>query len=84
MLFLLSIIKIVGIILAGAFSALGLFTDFKDKKTQAITRWGRIALYGIITSTFVSLPTTEERASGSETNEEDSEPSSQMSLGETE
>ena len=44
MLLALSSIKILGIILAGAFSVLGLLPDFKDKNTQKITRYGKIAL----------------------------------------
>jgi hypothetical protein len=55
MLITLAIIKAVGIVLAGGFSILGLLTEFKDKRTHRVTRWGRIALYGIVSSTLVSL-----------------------------
>jgi hypothetical protein len=55
MLITLAIIKAVGIVLAGGFSILGLLTEFKDKRTHRVTKWGRIALYGIVSSTLVSL-----------------------------
>jgi predicted RNA-binding protein YlqC (UPF0109 family) len=39
-----SVWKAFSIVLTGAFGVLGLLTEFKDKATNKITRWGRIAL----------------------------------------
>lgn len=43
--------KASSIILTGAFGILGLLTEFKDKEKKAITKWGYIALAGIVIST---------------------------------
>lgn len=44
--------KALSIVLTGAFGILGLLTEYRDKETNKITRWGRIALIGILVSSF--------------------------------
>jgi hypothetical protein len=51
---LYSILKITSMIATGVFGALGLLTKYKDDK-GTITRWGRIALAGILLSSGFSL-----------------------------
>src|SRR5579863_7787895 len=51
----LTILKLAGLVLAGAFGALGLLKDFRDDKTKALTKWGKIALYGILASTALAF-----------------------------
>lgn len=51
----LSILRLLGIVLSGIFGVLGLLTEFKDKDTGNVTRWGRIALAGIGLSTIIAL-----------------------------
>ena len=43
--------KIIAIALTGFFGILGLITEFKDKGTGQITKWGRLSLLGIVVST---------------------------------
>jgi hypothetical protein len=52
---LLVVTKCLGILFGGSFAILGLLTDFRDKNTNRVTKWGRIALIGIAASTCVSL-----------------------------
>ncbi len=40
--------KASSIVLTGAFGILGLLTEFKEKQTGKITRWGYISLGGIV------------------------------------
>jgi hypothetical protein len=47
--------KPVSIALTGAFGVLGLLTEFKDKHTKRITKWGRISLTGIVVSTMLGV-----------------------------
>ncbi len=51
----LNILKLIGLVLTGAFGILGLLTEFRDDKTKKITKWGKVALSGIILSTALSL-----------------------------
>jgi predicted outer membrane lipoprotein len=53
--FLINIVKVLGTLLACAFGLLGLLTEFRDSGTKNITRWGRIALIGIVLSAAVAL-----------------------------
>jgi hypothetical protein len=47
--------KAVSITLTGAFGALGLLTEYKDKNTNQVTNWGRVALGGIVVSTVLGV-----------------------------
>jgi hypothetical protein len=49
----ISVWKALSILLTGAFGVLGSLTDFRDKATNKITRWGRISLVGIVLSALV-------------------------------
>lgn len=51
----LNILKLVGLVLTGAFAVLGLLTEFRNNHTKKITTWGKIALIGILTSTALSF-----------------------------
>jgi hypothetical protein len=44
--------KEASIVATGAFGVLGLLTEYKDKETGKITRWGRISLIGVVLSTM--------------------------------
>jgi hypothetical protein len=46
-----SVWKASSIVLTGAFGILGLLTEFRNKDTNRITRWGWLALGGIVLST---------------------------------
>ncbi len=52
---LLIVTKVLGSLFAGAFGILGLLTDYRDKRTHAITKWGRRVLFGIVISTIVAV-----------------------------
>jgi len=43
--------KAASILLTGFFGILGLLTEFKEQPTKTITKWGKLALIGIIVST---------------------------------
>lgn len=45
--------KTSSIVLTGLFGILGLLTEFKDKDTKKVTRWGYISMLGIIVSTIL-------------------------------
>jgi hypothetical protein len=45
--------KFFPIILTGFFGVLGLLTDYKDKETDKVTRWGWVSLTGILVSTIL-------------------------------
>lgn len=51
---LFTFLKLVSMVLAGLFGVLALLVDFKDKAGN-ITKWGRVALIGVIASATVSL-----------------------------
>jgi hypothetical protein len=51
----LNILKLLGLVLTGAFGILGLLTEFRDDKTKKITKWGKVALFGIFLSTALSF-----------------------------
>lgn len=53
--FWINFFKILSIIAAGVFAALGLLTKYRDEQTNEITRWGKIALIGIIISGSMSF-----------------------------
>lgn len=53
--FWISFFKILSILSAGLFGVLSLVTRYRDEKTGNITRWGRIALGGVLLSATVSL-----------------------------
>ena len=42
--------KVASIVLTGAFGVLGLLTEFKDKNSRKVTKWGMVSLGGIIIS----------------------------------
>jgi hypothetical protein len=52
---LIPLAKVGGLIWTTIFGLLGLLTRFRDETTGRVTKWGRIALLGILTSGFVSL-----------------------------
>ena len=52
-----AVLKLTGVLLTGAFGTLGLLTEFKDKDHKTITRWGKIALVGILLSTLLTFAT---------------------------
>jgi hypothetical protein len=45
--------KASSIVITGGFGVLGLLTEFKDKHTKKITKWGRASLTGIIATTLL-------------------------------
>jgi len=47
--------KIASIVFTGGFGILGLLKDYKDKKTNKITKWGRISLAGILVSSLLGM-----------------------------
>ena len=47
--------KAISIALTGAFGILGLATDFKNKHTKKITRWGWVSLIGIVVSSVCGV-----------------------------
>jgi len=49
----LAILKFVGIASTGAFAVLGIVHDFKDDQKR-LTRWGRIAIVGVVASALLS------------------------------
>jgi hypothetical protein len=51
----LNILKLIGLVLTGAFGILGLLTEFRNDKTKKITKWGKVALSGIVLSTALSV-----------------------------
>jgi hypothetical protein len=50
-----SIWKTASIAVTGGFAVLGLLTEFKDKETKKITRWGYVSLTGILVSTVLGI-----------------------------
>jgi hypothetical protein len=54
----LALIKALGIIAAAGFAVLGVLTEFRDKTTQQLTRWGRVAVFGAAVSAVLSLTIT--------------------------
>lgn len=51
----LAVCKALGITATAGFGVVGMLTDFRDKTTQRVTRWGRVALFGAATSAVISL-----------------------------
>lgn len=51
----LVVTKGLGIVFGAAFAVLGLLVDFRDKNTSRVTKWGNVALIGIVVSCCVSL-----------------------------
>jgi len=52
---LLIVTKLLGTLFAGAFGVLGLVTEYRDKRSKKITKWGRLALGGIVVSTVIAI-----------------------------
>jgi len=52
---MIDIAKYFGLAWAAASGALGLLTNYRDKETGKITRWGKVALIGIAASAMLSL-----------------------------
>ena len=52
----LAVLKFAAILLAGLFGGLGLLVNYKDS-TGRISKWGRVALVGIVISTLVAAST---------------------------
>lgn len=53
---LLLALKLISSLLAGIFGAIGTMHDYKDS-SGSITKWGRIALFGIVISSAVTIST---------------------------
>ncbi len=53
---LLLALKLISSLLAGIFGAIGTMHDYKDS-SGSITKWGRIALFGIVISSAVTITT---------------------------
>jgi len=51
----LSTWRAISVALTGAFGALGLLTEYRDKKRDRVTPWGRVALAGILASTILGV-----------------------------
>ncbi|HJP93531.1 MAG TPA: hypothetical protein VJ875_16345 [Pyrinomonadaceae bacterium] len=51
---IISTLKIISMLTAGAFGVLALLTNYKDKSGD-ITKWGKIALSGVVLSVLLSL-----------------------------
>ena len=52
---LIQVCKLGGVIWAAVFGVMALLTTFRDEKTQQVTRWGHVALSGIIVSTVLAV-----------------------------
>jgi hypothetical protein len=52
---MLELLKYAGVVLAAAFGVLGILTDFKDKATNKVTIWGKIAVFGAILSGILAI-----------------------------
>ncbi len=46
-------LKYASILVAGLFGMLALLVDYREKTTNKITRWGKIALIGVVTSALI-------------------------------
>ncbi|MFB1487245.1 MULTISPECIES: hypothetical protein [unclassified Thiocapsa] len=51
---LITLLKLISTTLAGAFGVLALLVEYKDENGK-VTKWGKIALWGVIISTMVSF-----------------------------
>jgi hypothetical protein len=51
---LLTVLKLIGIAIAAGSGILALLVEFKDNTTGRITRWGQVALFGILASAVVT------------------------------
>jgi hypothetical protein len=52
----LIVLKFAALITGGIFAAIGLLTDYRDKEGK-VTKWGKIALFGIVLSTVIGAGT---------------------------
>jgi hypothetical protein len=52
---LLITLKLLGTVFSGVFGILGLATDYRNRRTKAVTKWGRLSLLGIVVSTIVAF-----------------------------
>lgn len=55
---ILAVLKLGGIALAGAFGALGVVVDYRNKETGRVTKWGRLALTGVLVTSLVAMAST--------------------------
>jgi len=46
-------LKYASVLITGSFGILSLLVDYRDRETKRITRWGKIAVIGVISSTVV-------------------------------
>lgn len=51
----LAVFKAFGILATAGFGVVGMLTEFRDRTTQQVTRWGRISLVGATASAVLSL-----------------------------
>lgn len=51
----ITILKLLGVLIPGALGVIGLLTETRNKTTNQITRWGRFAVFGIVSLTIVSI-----------------------------
>lgn len=52
---LVGALKLVAIVTSGFFGLLGLVTEFRNKETEKITRWGILSLVGVVLSSSVAF-----------------------------
>lgn len=50
----ISVMKVISMIAAAVFGAVGVLTEYRDKQGN-VTRWGKVALAGVIISGFLSI-----------------------------
>lgn len=55
---LIATIKFLAIAVTGIFGILGLLTKYRDQEDR-LTRWGQVALWGIVASTVIALASQE-------------------------
>jgi hypothetical protein len=48
-------LKLIGTLFSGVFGVLGLTTEFRNRRSKQITKWGRLSLLGIVISTIVAI-----------------------------
>jgi hypothetical protein len=57
-----TVLKTFSIVATGLFGALGLSTEFKNKDTGRVTKWGKLALGGIVVTAALSLALLKQEA----------------------
>lgn len=48
-------LRILSVAVSGVFASLALVTDYKDHETKRMTKWGRVALWGVVVSIALSI-----------------------------